>query len=141
MAAAEAALAGGAAAEHFARMVAALGGPGDVLRDAALPAAPVQRAVPAPRAGVVGRPDVRALGLAVVALGGGRSRPGEAVDPRVGLAAVRAPGEALAAGEALAVVHARDDASADAAVQAVLAAMPVQDGPPAESPLVLQTLR
>jgi len=54
---------------------------------------------------------------------------------------VRAPGEALAAGEALAVVHARDDASADAAVQAVLAAMPVQDGPPAKSPLVLQTLR
>ena len=141
MAAAEAALTSGAAAEHFARMVAALGGPADVLRDAALPAAPVQRAVPAPRAGVVGRPDVRALGLVVVALGGGRSRPGEAVDPRVGLAAVRAPGEALAAGEALAVVHARDDASADAAVQAVLAAMPVQDRPPAESPLVLQTLR
>ena len=65
--AAERALASGAAAERFARMVTALGGPTDVLRQPRLPVAPVQRAVPAPRAGVVGPVDVRALGLAVVA--------------------------------------------------------------------------
>ena len=78
----------GAAAERFAQMVAALGGPRDVLADAQLPVAPVQRAVPAPRAGVLVGMDVRALGQVVVDLGGGRSRPSQAVDPRVGLASV-----------------------------------------------------
>ncbi len=137
-AAADRALRGGAAAEHFARMVAALGGPADVLNTPQLQAAPVQRAVPAPRAGVVGALDVRALGLAVVALGGGRSRPGQGVDPRVGLAHVAAPGEAVDAGAALAWVHAASAGAADEAVMAVQAAMPVVDSPPAgRSPMLL----
>jgi thymidine phosphorylase len=139
-AAAEAALDSGAAAERFAGMVAAQGGPADVWRDAALPVAPVQRAVPAPRGGFVGAIDVRALGMAVVALGGGRARPGQAVDPRVGLADVRAPGEAVAAGEPLAVVHAAEDAAAEAAVAAVRAAMPMVDAAPRAAALILQRI-
>jgi len=140
-AAAERAWDRGDAAERFARMVAAQDGPADVWRDAGLPAAPVQRAVPAPRSGFVGAVDVRALGLAVVALGGGRARPGQAVDPRVGLGAVRAPGEAVAAGEALAVVHAADEASAEAAVAAVRQTMPVEDMPRSALPLIRQRIR
>jgi thymidine phosphorylase len=73
----------GRAAERFGRMVAAQGGPRDVLREASLPQAPVVLDVLAPRAGFVGAIDVRALGLVVVVLGGGRSRPAAAVDPRV----------------------------------------------------------
>ena len=73
----EQSLASGAAAERFARMVAAQGGPRDVLADAGLPVAPVQRPVAALHDGVVAAMDTRALGLAVVALGGGRTRPGE----------------------------------------------------------------
>ncbi len=130
------ALASGAAAEHFARMVRALGGPADVLNDAQLPTAPVQRAVPAPRAGVVASQDTRALGLAVVALGGGRLRPGDAVDPRVGLAAVRPRGHRVAAGEPLAVVHAADEAAAEQAVRAVQAAFTLADAAPAQPPAV-----
>ena len=140
-AAAEAALAGGAAVERFARMVARLGGPSDVLRDAWLPVAPVQCAVPAPRAGFVAAVDGRALGLTVVALGGGRSRPGAAIDPRVGLAALLAPGAAVQTGDALAVVHAASAADAEAAVRAVTAAMPVADERPPDAPLRLDTLR
>ena len=117
-----AALYHGHAAERFAQMVAARGGPCDVLRDAALPQAPVQRAVPAPGSGYVATVDTRALGLAVVELGGGRRRGGDVVDPRVGLAFCRPIGAAVHSGDALAVVHAADDASADAAVRAVLAA-------------------
>lgn len=132
------ALASGAAAEHFARMVAALGGPRDVLHDARLPQAPVQRAVPAPRAGWLARCDARALGLAVVALGGGRLRPGDAVDARVGLAQVRPLGEHVAAGEALAVVHAADAAAAEGARAAVQAAFTIADEAPAPPPLVVQ---
>jgi len=140
-AAAEAALTGGAAADRLARMVARLGGPADVLRDPQLPAAPVQRAVPAPRAGCLGAIDVRALGLAVVALGGGRSRPGAAVDPRVGLSAVLAPGAAVRAGDPLAVVHAGSPADAELAVHAVAAAMPVADARPPQTPLLLDIVR
>ncbi len=126
-AAADRALRSGVAAEHFARMVAALGGPVDVLHAPQLPAAPVQRLVPAPRSGVVGAIDVRALGLAVVALGGGRSRPGQVLDARVGLAQVAAPGQAVQAGDALACVHAASQGDADAAVRALQRAMPVRD--------------
>ncbi len=140
-AAATRALASGAAAERFARMVCCLGGPPDVLRDAQLPLAPVLRAVPAPRAGVVAAIDVRALGLAVVALGGGRSRPGTAVDPRVGLAAVLAPGAAVRAGGTRAIVHAARADDADAAVRAVAAAMPIGDVAVADVPWLLETVR
>jgi thymidine phosphorylase len=64
-----AALHSGRAAEHFARMVAGLGGPTDVLAAPGLPTAPVQLDVPAPRPGVLAATDTRALGLAVVAAG------------------------------------------------------------------------
>jgi thymidine phosphorylase len=141
LAAAEQALVSGEAAVRFARMVAAQGGPSDALQDARLPTAPVQRPVPAPRAGVVGALDVQALGWAVAALGGGRRRPGDAVDPRVGLAGVGAPGEAVAAGQPLAWVHAADEAAADLAVRAVAQAMPVGDAADPAPPLVRDTLR
>lgn len=128
--AAQRALDSGAAAERFARMVASLGGPPDVLRDARLPAAPVRRAVRAPRSGVLAACDVRAIGLAVVRLGGGRKRSGDAVDPRVGLDALRPLGDRVAAGEPLAVVHAANEADAEAAERAVLAAFAFADAAP-----------
>ncbi len=133
----ERALDSGAAAERFARMVAALGGPRDLLeRPAAhLPRAPVQRAVPAPQAGYVTRLDVRALGLTVVALGGGRSYPEQVIDHAVGLAEVLGRGEAVAAGQPLAVVHARTASAAEAAVRAVQAAIEI--GPEAPAPVEL----
>ena len=86
------ALASGAAAECFGRMVAALGGPNDLLErpDACLPKAPVQYAVLASADGYVAALDVRALGQVVVELGGGRKYPGQALDHTVGLAAVSA---------------------------------------------------
>jgi thymidine phosphorylase len=131
-----AALDSGAAAERFARMVAAQGGPADVLSDAQLPQAPVQRAVPAPRAGYVAAIDVRALGVAVVALGGGRAKPGDSVDPRVGLAQVVGLGRPVAVGEPLAVVHAADEAGAGQAQRAVLAAVTITDTAPPAQPLL-----
>jgi thymidine phosphorylase len=104
------ALESGAAAERFARMVAALGGPTDLLErpDDHLPAAPVVRAVPGGD-GTVNRLDVRAVGLAVVELGGGRMREDAPVDHAVGLTDVAGLGEPA---ETLAVVHARDEAAA-----------------------------
>ncbi len=137
---AEQALASGAAAERFAQMVAGLGGPADVLRGACLPTAPVQRPVPAMRSGFVTQIDVRALGLAVVALGGGRTRPGDVVDPRVGLAGVAALGLSVRSGEPLAYVHAADDRAADAAIAAVQAAIALGDAACETAPLILETV-
>ena len=137
---AEAALTSGRAAEHFARMVAGLGGPTAVLTDAGLPAAPVQLDVPAPRDGVLAAVQTRALGLAVVALGGGRRRTGDAVDPRVGLSHIRPLGTRLQAGEPVLRVHAADRAQAEAAAAAVLAAITLADTGPAPCPVVLESL-
>ncbi len=124
------ALEDGSAAEHFARMVRALGGPADVLTHARLPHAPVVRAVPAARAGFVAATDTRALGLAVVGLGGGRTRPGAAIDPRVGLSGVCACGTPVRPGQPMAWVHAADEADAARAASEVQAAFVLAGDPP-----------
>jgi thymidine phosphorylase len=99
-------------------MVAALGGPADfVERSAAyLPKAPVVRPLPAAQSGYVGAIATRQVGLAVVALGGGRTRPQDAVDHAVGFSALQPIGAEIHAGEPLAMVHAR---SAEAAERAI----------------------
>ena len=137
---AQAALDSGQAAERFARMVAALGGPADVLQQAALPLAPLQVQVPALRGGFVSHVDVRALGLLVVALGGGRARPGDAVDPRVGLSAVQPLGAAISTGQSLAVLHAAHVRDVQAAVLAVQQAIAIGEQPPELLPAVLASV-
>jgi thymidine phosphorylase len=131
-------LATGAAAERFARMVASLGGPADFMErpDRYLAIAPVIEDVPATRDGFVTAIDTRALGFAVVALGGGRLSPGQAVNPAVGLDRLASLGQPIRSGMPLARVHA---ASADAARQAVLAvtrAYAIGNAPPARPELI-----
>lgn len=121
----------GAAAERFGRMVAGLGGPADFVdrwRDH-LPAAPVVRDVLPDSAGVVAAIDTRALGWAVVDLGGGRRRDGDGIDPRVGLSALCAPGDRVGPGLPLGRVHAADPAAADAAAQALRRACRIGEQP------------
>ena len=126
----------GAAADRFARMVRGLGGPRDVFADAALPVAPLQRDVPALRGGVLAAVNTRALGLAVVALGGGRQRPGQTIDPRVGLSQLLPLGTVVAAGQPLACVHAATDDGAAQALQAVAAACTIADAAPPVLPVL-----
>ncbi len=125
---AQARLDDGSAAEAWERMVAALGGPTDLLDrpDAYLPRAPVTRAAPAPREGVVTAMDVRALGIAVVELGGGRRRADGLIDPAVGLDAMVPLGRWVAHGEPLCLVHGRDAAACARAGQAVTAAVTIR---------------
>jgi thymidine phosphorylase len=138
-----AALESGAAAEHFARMVVALGGPADLLErpDAHLPHAPVTIEAHGERDGVVAGIDVRAVGLAIIDLGGGRRREDEAIDHAVGLTDVAAPGERVGPhGRPLAVVHARDADSAARAAEAISAAFRVGDRVLDENPAVLEVV-
>jgi thymidine phosphorylase len=136
---AEQALASGAAAERFARMVAALGGPGDLFERPAehLPTAPVQRPVDLPATGFVGAIDVRALGLAVITLGGGRERPTDRIDHAVGLSEVRGLGEPVGPNQPFAIAHARSDAAAAAAIARIRAAVAVTAAPPAPGSKVI----
>jgi thymidine phosphorylase len=143
-AAAERALDGGAAAERFAAMVAQLGGPADIVEtpERHLPAAPVTLAAEPVEAGIVTAVQVREVGVAVIALGGGRSRETDPVDHAVGLTEVAAPGERVGPGERpLALVHARDEASARRACDALRDAYAVGDLPPRTVPAVLEILR
>jgi thymidine phosphorylase len=118
------ALDSGAAAEHFQRMVAALGGPKRFVDD---PWRHMERAsvvvpvLPA-RSGRVSRIDTRAVGMAVVGLGGGRTRPQDPVDHAVGLTRLAGVGDRVGADEPLAIVHARTAAAGHVAADAVRAA-------------------
>ena len=92
--------------------------------------------------GPVASVDVRAVGLAVVALGGGRHRETDPVDHSVGLTEVAAPGEQVApGGRPLALVHASDEEAAWRAVEALRAAYVLGDPPAADPPVVLEVLR
>ncbi len=106
----EKALANGEAAERFQRMVAALGGPADFIAkpEAYLPKAPLIRPVFAKKSGKVHAIDTRALGLAVIELGGGRRVASDKIDHAVGLTALAGKGAAIAKDMPLAMVHARD---------------------------------
>ena len=135
----EVALQSGAGAERFARMIAALGGPADFIERPVhyLPVAPVIVPVPAPQSGFVSVVATRALGLAVVELGGGRRRAEDAIDPAVGLSALAEPGQWLERGAPLALVHSRDTATAMRAATSVSLAYTLADTAPVLQPMVI----
>lgn len=128
------ALEGGRAAAVFARMVSVLGGPADLIDkpEKYLPKAPVERPVKAQQGGFVTGVATRAIGLAVVELGGGRTRPEDKVDHAVGLTRLLPVGAEVRVGDPLALVHARSEDQADRASAAVLAAYTI--GPARSSP-------
>jgi thymidine phosphorylase len=139
---AEAALADGRAAEVFARMVAALGGPDDFLEHMPryLAHAPVIRPCNAERSGYVAGMDARQVGIAVVALGGGRAHADDAIDPSVGLTDVVDVGARVRAGSLLCAVHAASDADADQAIEIVQRAIRIEDGAPTERPTIIDRI-
>ncbi|HEX8416005.1 MAG TPA: thymidine phosphorylase, partial [Methylobacterium sp.] len=135
----EAALASGLAAELFGRMVAALGGPADFVEraDRHLRTAPIVRPVMAEPAGYVGAIAAREIGLAVIALGGGRTRPQDGIDGAVGFTALARLGDCVGPDRPLGLVHAQDVAAADRAAAALRAAYGiVNEAPPHGPPVV-----
>lgn len=99
----------GAAAERFAKMVRSLGGPTDLVEDPwkHIERAPVVLDVFAQDPGFVHDIETRNIGLAVVALGGGRTRPQDSVDHAVGVTALAAVGDSIQVDQRIATVHAR----------------------------------
>ncbi len=134
---AEAAVGDGSAYETYERWIRAQGGDPS---PQALPEAPVQVPVPAPRDGAVGSLGALAVGIAALELGAGRRTKSDAIDHAVGVLCFAKRGDAVLAGDDLAEVHARDEDSAAAAVEAVLSAYRIDDEPPAATGILLDVL-
>lgn len=138
----EAAISSGRAAEVFGRMLAALGGPADFMEraEAYLPVAPVRRPVRAGLAGYLTAVDGRALGNAIIELGGGRRRVDDELDLSVGFTKVLPIGSKIDFDTPLAFVHAADDPSAEHAERQLRAACTIAAEKPVSRPVVLETM-
>ncbi len=100
----------GKAAERFAQIIEAQGGNPAVVEDPAiLPQAAIVEVYEAPRAGTVTQVEPRAIGRAVVQMGGGRQKVDDVVDPSVGFVISVRPGDKVRKGEPLASIFARND--------------------------------
>ena len=136
----EDAVASGRAAEIFGRMTAALGGPSDFVEchTRYLPRAPVVRPVKAD--GVLIAVNTRAVGNAIIELGGGRRKVGEKLDLSVGFTEFAAIGTRLDADRPLAVIHAATEADADVAERNLLAACSLSSDAPGTRPVIRRIL-
>ena len=130
----------GDAAEVFAKMTATLGGPTDFVDNPGkyLPNAAIERAVHAD--GVLTSVDTRAIGSAIIELGGGRRKVGEELDHSVGLTGIAAIGTQLDANTPLAIVHAASEGDANRAEEQLRAACTVSTEAPPERPVIHRIL-
>lgn len=138
IAALEHSLTSGKAAEIFAKMVAAMGGPIDLLEKPQLylGQAPVIVDIKAPQAGYLASLDTTAMGMAVVRLGGGRAHPAQVIDPVVGFSDLLPLGTKVAAGDVIGRVHAATAEAAAKASAEYVAALSQSTEVPTLSPLV-----
>jgi thymidine phosphorylase len=140
-AALEHSLSSGKAAEIFAKMVAALGGPADLIEKPQqyLASAPVVQDIITPQSGYLSYNNTVGLGMAVVRLGGGRSHPSQQIDPTVGFSHILPTGSKVQQGDVIAKVHAASEDAAAIAANEYLAALDLATA--AESyPLVHHTI-
>jgi thymidine phosphorylase len=140
---AEARLADGSAAARFARMIAALGGPPDFMEHASqyLPKAAVIAPLFPDGEGYVAAMDAKQVGLALIALGGGRTRPDDPIDVTVGFTGFCRIGDRVGPRQALCTIHARSEAEWDEAARRTRAAVTLAPTPPKPpGPVVIERI-
>ena len=139
---AEAALEDGRAADKFAQMVSALGGPDDFLEHPGryLAQAPVIKRCTAERPGHVIGMNAREIGIAVVSLGGGRAHADDAIDPSVGFTEMIDVGTQVRTGSLLCMVHAASEADADEAIARVRQAIRIGSPEPLPKSVVIDRI-
>ena len=131
-------LASGAALDKLRAMITWQGGDPAVVDDPRrLPTAKSVQAITAERAGYVTALDALLVGRGAVALGAGRDKKGDAVDPAAGIMLLKKPGDAVSAGDTLMELRYNDGSRLDAAVALARQAAVIDDHAPPEQPLVM----
>ena len=132
----------GYALEKFAQMAAALGGPVDFVEkaDTYLPQAAIKRPIFAEKAGFVKAMDTRAVGLAVIALKGGRTIPGEKLDLSTGFTNFVQIGDKIDAKTPLAVVNCQNESQYEAVRKNIIKSVEISDVSPHLTSPILQVI-
>ena len=137
-----AAIRSGEALDRFRRIIEGQGGDPRVVDDySRLPAAPSRHMILAERAGSVTRLDAELIGRASVALGAGRDRVEDAVDPAVGIILKAKPGAQVASGDPVLELHFREQAKLDAALALASRAVTIGDEPPVLRAIIVGEVR
>ena len=132
----ESALASGSAYEKFREFVRAQGGDAEALED--LPVSAEVSEVKAPRGGYVARFGASDIGSAALALGAGREKKGDRIDPGSGVEILVKPGDPLLKGQPVARLY--GEREAEPARRLVLEALEISDEPVEPPPAILDTL-
>jgi pyrimidine-nucleoside phosphorylase len=124
----ESVLGSGLAAEKFEQVIEAQGGNPKVIEDpSVLPQAQAVEVFAARETGVVTRVEPRTIGRAIVAMGGGRRRVDDMIDPSVGFVITVKPGDKVLAGEPIASVFARDAEGVSVGFDALAGAIRIEE--------------
>ena len=121
----------GSGAEYFAKMAAALGGPADLVehRDHHLEKAAEIVPVMPEQSGYLVKMDAREIGMALVQLGGGRTRADQKIDYAVGFENFVDLNGYVSQQQPIAFVHARTKSEAEKAILNILKACVIAEEP------------
>lgn len=130
----------GAALECFRQNVAAQGGDPRVCDDPAgfLPLVSDSVKVESPGSGSITEIETTEIGYAIAALGGGRVRIDDQIDPTVGFVAEKAIGDSVTQGELIGTIYARDAAQARETAARIQAAYRVGDASHSQPPSLIK---
>lgn len=135
---ARATLQDGSALAKFRAFVEAQGGDPTYVDDPnKFDVAPGRAEIKATQDGFIDRIDALSVGRAVLVLGGGRERKGEAIDHGVGVELVKKPGEAVQAGEVVMRLYHRDGRGLDTALKLLDEGLSLSSSAPQVHPLIL----
>ncbi len=139
----QAALDSGRAAKIFAEMVVKMGGPADLFEHPEKYLAKAKSILPikAPKSGYLSQMDVRAVGMMIVGIGGGRVDHHCAVNPAVGLSDVLPLGSYVEQGQPLAMLHIDDESMIEDACEQFINAIEIADSQPQVSPVVIELIQ
>jgi thymidine phosphorylase len=136
------AIASGAGLDRFRQIIEVQGGDPAVVDDySRLPHVTNRHLVAADRSGFVASLDAELVGRASVALGAGRDRVDDPVDPAVGILVCAKPGDPVRAGDPVLEIQYRDSSRLATAVALAERAVAIGDAPPAARALIVGEVR
>ncbi len=135
-------LADGSAAEKFAKMIAAMGGPNDLFENPwkHMPKAAHSKDILAPADGYLGETLTRELGMTVVQMGGGRVSNGQEIDHSVGFDNILPLGAKVSKGDVLATVHGNSEDNVQVGEQGYLKNITITNNAPDLAPIIHEVI-